>query len=495
MAGANRRRPSFELPYSGTSSVNDAAFEVINNGTGISSCAISAKLTSPSSHSDATAAYFSAVGSNGMALYATNDGGYSVRSYNSGSGTAYYGSSSSGNAAYFSSGGSGTYGVRGHASNGRGVYASSNGTGVNRTALFAENTNSAGIAFMATAGSSDATSVIVNQGTGDIIRGFSGTSGGDLVFRVKNDGTTAVSVLEITGGSDLAEPFDVSEPQAEPGMVVEIDPDNPGKLRIARGAYNRRVAGIISGANGVAVGMQLADLPGSENSMPIALSGRACGCTATRPKRRPGGRHADDRRTGRLCHAGQRLRPRQRLRDRQSDERTVPRQDRHGPGPGQPPVIIASERRCAMRICLITIAAVWLVGAAYGQELKLTPEGIPEGHMIIEGDIIVPLDFFEQRATYATNLWPNGTVPYVFDANMDAAMQTAALSAMGMWEDVATLSFIPRTSQSAYVRFPRFDGEQFLGWSRRYRADHQHRELGQPGRHCPRDRPHAGLLA
>ena len=275
---------SFELPYSGTSSVDDAAFEVINNGTGISSCAISAKLTSPSSHSDATAGYFSAVGSNGMALYATNDGGYSVRSRNSGSGTAFYGSSSSGNGAYVTSGGSGTYGIRGHASNGRGVYASGNGTGTARTALFAENTNSAGIAFMATVDSSDATSVIVNQGTGDIIRGFSGTSGGDLVFRVQNDGTTAVSVLEITGGSDLAEPFDVSEPQAEPGMVVEIDPDNPGKLRIARGAYNRRVAGVISGANGVAVGMQLADLPGSENSMPIALSGRVwvhCDATTT----------------------------------------------------------------------------------------------------------------------------------------------------------------------------------------------------------------------
>ena len=107
-----------------------------------------------------------------------------------------------------------------------------------------------------------------------------------------------------------------------------------------------------------------------------------------------------------------------------------------------------------MRICMITIATAWLLGStAFGQELKLTPEGIPEGHMIIEGDIVVPEDFYEQRSSYATNLWPNGVVPYVFDANMDATMQTAALNAMGLWEDAATISFVPRTSQSAYVRF------------------------------------------
>jgi hypothetical protein len=98
-----------------------------------------------------------------------------------------------------------------------------------------------------------------------------GTS--DKVFEVSNDGSTTVQVLHITGGSDLAEQFDISD-EAAPGMVVEIDPDNPGKLRIARGAYNRRVAGVISGANDLAVGMVLANLPGAQNSQPVALSGR-----------------------------------------------------------------------------------------------------------------------------------------------------------------------------------------------------------------------------
>src|SRR5262249_6305644 len=74
-------------------------------------------------------------------------------------------------------------------------------------------------------------------------------------------------------GADLAERFEVSE-AARPGMVVAIDPDRPGSLCIARGAYNRRVAGVISGANKLDAGMILANLPGAKDSLPVALSGR-----------------------------------------------------------------------------------------------------------------------------------------------------------------------------------------------------------------------------
>ena len=112
---------------------------------------------------------------------------------------------------------------------------------------------------------------------------------GTTVFRVTNNGTTSVGVLQITGGADLAERFDLTEQDVEPGTVVEIDPDNPGKLRIARGAYNRRVAGVVSGANDLGVGMVLADLPGDEDSTPIALSGRVwVHCDATQQAIEPG---------------------------------------------------------------------------------------------------------------------------------------------------------------------------------------------------------------
>ncbi len=44
-------------------------------------------------------------------------------------------------------------------------------------------------------------------------------------------------------GADLAERIDVSEP-VEPGDVVEIDPEHPGRYRKARGPRSPLVAGV-----------------------------------------------------------------------------------------------------------------------------------------------------------------------------------------------------------------------------------------------------------
>lgn len=96
-------------------------------------------------------------------------------------------------------------------------------------------------------------------------------------------GTTRTNVLEITG-ADVAEKFPTSEMNAiEPGTVMEIDPNTTGKLRIARGAYNRRVAGVTSGAGDIPVGAILGNLPGSGGSPVIALNGRVwVKCDASR---------------------------------------------------------------------------------------------------------------------------------------------------------------------------------------------------------------------
>jgi hypothetical protein len=87
------------------------------------------------------------------------------------------------------------------------------------------------------------------------------------------NGTTRTKVLQITG-ADLAEKFPTSGGRASPGTVMEIDPDHPGKLRMSRGAYNQRVAGVVSGANDFPAGAILGHMSGSENEPPIALSGR-----------------------------------------------------------------------------------------------------------------------------------------------------------------------------------------------------------------------------
>lgn len=92
------------------------------------------------------------------------------------------------------------------------------------------------------------------------------------ILSIRGDGTVAVKVLEITG-ADLAEKFPTTE-VVEPGMVVEIDPDNPGNLRKAQGAFSKRVVGIVAGANGLSKGIVLGNLENSEDHTPIAMSGR-----------------------------------------------------------------------------------------------------------------------------------------------------------------------------------------------------------------------------
>ncbi len=92
------------------------------------------------------------------------------------------------------------------------------------------------------------------------------------LFLNNDGGLVRVPILEITG-ADLAERFPVTD-DVKPGIVVEIDPNHPGQLRMARGAYNRRVAGVVSGANGLSVGAVLGNLPGSEDAPAIALAGR-----------------------------------------------------------------------------------------------------------------------------------------------------------------------------------------------------------------------------
>ncbi len=115
----------------------------------------------------------------------------------------------------------------------------------------------------------------INTGTGDLFRGRNSEIGEDI-FKVSNDGTITTKVLEITGGSDLAEPFEMgAADMAGPGTVVCIDPDNPGELEVSRTPYDRRVAGIISGAGGIKPGMVMSQ-EGSQadGSTLVALTGR-----------------------------------------------------------------------------------------------------------------------------------------------------------------------------------------------------------------------------
>ncbi|MHC5111918.1 MAG: hypothetical protein ACYTHJ_18800 [Planctomycetota bacterium] len=97
--------------------------------------------------------------------------------------------------------------------------------------------------------------------------------------------------VQITGGADLSEQFDVTDTdQVQPGMVVSIDAENPGKLALSRFACDRKVAGIVSGANGIRTGMYMGQ-KGSEadGGLPVALTGRVyCYVDATQGAVEPG---------------------------------------------------------------------------------------------------------------------------------------------------------------------------------------------------------------
>lgn len=75
--------------------------------------------------------------------------------------------------------------------------------------------------------------------------------------------------------------------------------------------------------------------------------------------------------------------------------------------------------------------------------------GTPEGWMIIEGDVLVPIIAIE--GVFAPYFWTNGVIPYEFDTNVTATNRTRMLAAMAEWEAVANVQFIVRSGHSNYI--------------------------------------------
>ena len=111
------------------------------------------------------------------------------------------------------------------------------------------------------------------------------------------DGRITTQVLQITGGSDLSEQFQISglrraiagsgvwqasygpakagDRAPEPGDVVVIDSEQPGHLLVSGKRYDRTVAGIISGAGGVKTGMLMGQAgTKADGKQSVALTGR-----------------------------------------------------------------------------------------------------------------------------------------------------------------------------------------------------------------------------
>ncbi len=158
------------------------------------------------------------------------------------------------------------------------------GSGIGGTGMTFENTAAGGHRYaIFSAGSADNVGAggfgIFDDSTGAYR--FAITASGNVGIGKANpttaldvNGVTQTKSLSILGGADLAEPFRMSDGDLAEGSVVVIDERNPGRLKLSTSAYDTRVAGIVSGANGVQPGISLQQTGSIEGGQNVALSGR-----------------------------------------------------------------------------------------------------------------------------------------------------------------------------------------------------------------------------
>lgn len=184
---------------------------------------------------------------------------------------------------------------------GSAVYAAGNGAGREGATIRVDNNEpTSGMCGYFVNNSGFATAHFKNQSTGQVLW-LEQTGTGNFIqavsptgtkFWVDATGVTHTKVLEILGGADLSEKFDVNatERTIEPGTVVSIDPGHEGRLEVSREAYDHRVAGIVSGAGGVRPGMLMGQQgTAADGAHAIALTGRVyCRATAANGPIRPG---------------------------------------------------------------------------------------------------------------------------------------------------------------------------------------------------------------
>lgn len=128
---------------------------------------------------------------------------------------------------------------------------------------------------------------ILLDGDGGNLRlgGGNNQNGNILIFdkSVPNDSDPSLAAVHLRGSdgdivlknADFAEDFDVQESlstKVEPGTLMILNED--GKLIESSKAYDKKVAGIVSGAGDYKPGIIMDKKPNLENRLPIALVGK-----------------------------------------------------------------------------------------------------------------------------------------------------------------------------------------------------------------------------
>ena len=265
---------------------------------------------------------------------AGNQSSYGVAAYNTYAGTALRGystggtgvegvNSTAGTSGYLARSDFGAYGVgnnvpgvRGQSSSSYGIY----GTSTSNHGVYGASSSGAGV-------------------YGTSTTGYAGRFNGNL--KVEN-GQVITPQIQITGGADLSEAFAIGGGKSglvpAPGMLVCVDSERPGELVVSDRAYDKRVAGVISGAGGVKPGVVMGQQGTAADGLdPVALTGRVyCWADATAAPIEPGDLLTTSAVPGHAMKADRRV-AQPRHGHRQGDDR--PRLGtRCGPRPGQPAV-------------------------------------------------------------------------------------------------------------------------------------------------------------
>jgi hypothetical protein len=171
-------------------------------------------------------------------------------------------------------------GVWGNSTNGIAVV----GTSTNTWGVSGENTTYGTIGILGS--STDGVVGIVNS-VSQLAGRFENTAAGGTALWA--NGLAKVKTLQILGGADIVERFETGDQELAPGTVVVIDALHAGELRASVQAYDHRVAGVVSGAGGIAPGLQLGQEGVMDGETPVAMSGRVyVRCTTTNGGIRPG---------------------------------------------------------------------------------------------------------------------------------------------------------------------------------------------------------------
>ena len=172
-------------------------------------------------------------------------------------------------------------GIYGASSSGVGVYGNSpsnvgiKGESLNGTAIYGHSTN--GVAVQGETQIADAVNGLChsNQHAGVAAHNDGGGSG---LWAIGTPAGYFVGDIQVTGDvillgaqKDCAEEFDVPG-STEPGTVMILG--DHGSLLASQAAYDKKVAGVISGAGGYRPGLILGRSDSSHKRMPLALIGQ-----------------------------------------------------------------------------------------------------------------------------------------------------------------------------------------------------------------------------